>query len=349
LNLHDVCIEPVAREEESRFQDLLVAHHYLGAAPKAGETLWYAGAYQGEWVACISFSASALKCAARDRWIGWASMRQYDRLHLISNNSRFLILPAWHVPNLGSKVLSLCERRINSDWLLTFGHPLLLLETFVDPARFLGTVYRAANWTEVGMTKGYRRIPGGYARHEAPKKVFVKPLHPMAPEMLAHPALAPRYRKGVTKIILNAAQERSLPEFFAPITDPRRKQGQRHGLGAVLALAAGSILCGARTYQEIAEWAEALSPAARARFGCRGKGGCYRVPSASVIRDCLVRVDSSELDAALSRWNALYGEADTTLAIDGKTLKNAIDARGAQTHVMSAVGHDTGICYAQKK
>ncbi len=349
MNLHDVRIEPVAREAQSRFQELLEAHHYLGAAPTVGETRWYVATYAGTWIAALSFSASALKCAARDRWIGWAQMRQYDRLHLVSNNSRFLILPEWHVPNLGSKVLALCERRLRTDWLLTFGHPLLLLETFVDPARFLGTVYQAANWTQVGMSAGFRRIPGGYAPNAAPKKVFVKPLHVKARAMLADPALAARYRKGVPKMMLSTAQERSLPEFFVDITDPRRKQGQRHGLQAVLALAAGAVLCGARTYQEIAEWAEDLSPAARSRFRCRGKGGRYRVPSASIFRDCLVRVDAAELDAALSGWNAVYGEADTTLAIDGKTLKNAIDDAGHRAHVMSAVGHDTQICYAQKK
>jgi len=116
------------------------AHHYLGALPKIGETLWYVASYRSEWVALLSFSAAAWKCAVRDRWIGWDYRHQYDRLKLVANNSRFLILPDWHRPNLGSRTLALCERRLPSDWQERFGHPLLLVETFVDPERFHGTV-----------------------------------------------------------------------------------------------------------------------------------------------------------------------------------------------------------------
>ena len=109
-------------------------------------------AYGEYWVALLSFFAAAWKCGARDRWIGWDFRHQYGRLGLIANNSRFLILPEWHYPNLGSKVLALCQRRIAADWQAHFGKPLLLLETFVDPARYHGTVYRAANWLCLGQT-----------------------------------------------------------------------------------------------------------------------------------------------------------------------------------------------------
>ena len=149
-----MAVEPVAAEEEGRYQELMRAHHYLGALPKIGETLWYAARWRGAWVALIGFSAPALKCGARDRWIGWDFRTQYDRQHLIANNSRFLILPDRRAPNLGSRVLALCERRLAADWPARFGHPLVLLETFVDPARFRGAVCRAANWTRVGRTRG---------------------------------------------------------------------------------------------------------------------------------------------------------------------------------------------------
>jgi hypothetical protein len=79
----------------------------------------------------------------------------------LANNSRFLILPEGHVPNLASRILSLCEKRLPGDWQENFGHPLVLLETFVDPQRFQGTVYKAANWLHVGETKGFRRHPPG--------------------------------------------------------------------------------------------------------------------------------------------------------------------------------------------
>jgi len=250
MYLEDLCVRPVHRSEERRYQELMQAHHYLGALPKIGETLWYIASYRGEWVALLSFSAAAWKCAVRDRWIGWSYRHQYDRLKLLANNSRFLILPNWHRPNLGSKALSLCERRLQGDWWERFGHPVVLLETFVDSRRFRGTVYRAANWIELGQTRSFRRTRGGYSETaNAPKKVFVKRLQPDACAVLARPHIPSCYHTGVPKLMLTADQMVSLPQCFADIPDPRRAQGRRHPLPVVLSLAAGAILCGMRGYK----------------------------------------------------------------------------------------------------
>ncbi|MGC1952149.1 MAG: Druantia anti-phage system protein DruA [Gammaproteobacteria bacterium] len=96
-------------------------HHYLGALPKIGETLWYVPTWHGQWVVLRSFSAAAWKCAVRDRCIGWYYRHQYDPLDLLANNSRFLILPDWHRANLASRTLSLYQRRLPEDWLESFG------------------------------------------------------------------------------------------------------------------------------------------------------------------------------------------------------------------------------------
>ncbi len=149
--------------------------------------------------------------------------------------------------------------------------------------------------------------------------------------------------------MLTADQMRSLPDFFADIPDPRRSQGRRHPLPAVLAIAAGAILCGMRGYKAIAEWANNLTPKARQRFRCRRSGGQYLVPCQFTIRDLLIRVDPARLDRALQGWNATYAQEDESLAIDGKTMCNAIDDQGHQTQIMSVVGHHTKICYTQKK
>lgn len=325
-------------------------HHYLGWLPKIGETLWYIATWRDQWVALISFSVAAWKCAARDCWIGWGFRHQYDRLKLVTNNSRFLILPQWHLSNLASRVLSLCQKRICADWQQTFGHPVLLLETFVDPQRFRGTVYRAANWLYVGNTKGFYRTRQGYsATPHSPKMVFLKPLHPHARTLLSQPILKPAYHTGGTKIMLSADQMQSLPDFFVPISDPRRSQGRRHRLSTVLALAAAAVLCGMRGYKAISDWAQSLGQKARSRFGCRFENGRYLVPSESIIRDVLIRVDPVQLDRALQHWNERYGHTDESLAIDGKTMCNAIDDQGYQTHIMSAVGHQSKTCHTQKK
>lgn len=350
LNLREIIVRPVEAGEEGRFRSLMQVHHYLGALPKIGHTLWYVASWRGQWLALLSFSAAAWKCAARDGWIGWDFRHQYDRLHLIANNSRFLILPEHHYPNLASRVLGLCERRLARDWQARFGYPLLLLETFVDPQYFHGTIYRAANWLYVGDTRGFRRTRQGYSSQpSAAKRVFIRPLHAKAQARLSQPILESPYHRGAPKIMLTADQMRSLPEFFSDIPDPRRGQGRRHPLPVVLAIAAAAVLCGMRGYKAISQWADDLSQTARARFRCRYRNRRYLVPSRTVIRDVLMRVDPVHLDRALLGWNAQYAADDEALAIDGKTMCNAIDDKGRQTHILGVVGHQNGICYTQKK
>ena len=349
MNLWEIVVRPVRPSEEEQYQGLMEEYHYLGSLRKIGETLWYVATWQDAWAALVSFSASAWKCGVRDRWIGWDFRHQYDRLKLVVNNSRFLILPHGHVPNVGSHILSLCQKRLPHDWQERFGHPVLLLETFVDPERFRGTVYKAANWTYVGNSRGFRRTRKGYSAAPSPKMVFLKPLRSDARELLSRPLLEPSYRTGGSNIMLSADQMQSLSSCFAAIPDPRRTQGRRHRLATVLALSAGATLCGMRGYRAISDWAKSLRPKARERFGCRYENGRRVVPSEYVIRDVLIRVDPTHLDRALQRWNEVYGKDDESLAIDGKTMCNAIDDRGHQTHVMSVVGHETKTCYTQKK
>lgn len=326
------------------------AHHYLGALGKIGNTLRYVAEIDGCWVGLLSVSAPALKCAARDQWIGWDYRHQYDRLNLVANNSRFLILPEFHHKNLASQILSQLRRRIQRDWQAHFGYPLLMLETFVDPDRFRGTLYRASNWILLGSTQGYQRTRHGYSeRSVSPKLVFVLPLQRNACRLLATPRLDERYQTGKARMKLTAEQMLSLYDFFTQIDDPRRTQGRKHPLASVLALAAAAVLCGMRGYKDISLWAQALGQKARARFRCRKRNGFYDVPSRTVIRNALIGVDPQQLDRALNAWNAQYGQIDESLAIDGKTMCNAIDEKANQTHIMSAIGHQSGQCYTQKK
>jgi hypothetical protein len=149
--------------------------------------------------------------------------------------------------------------------------------------------------------------------------------------------------------MLSAEQMRSLPAFFANIPDPRRAQGRRHPLPVVLAIAAAAVLCGARGYKAISAWAEDLGQKARARFRCRYRNGRYEVPSRTIFRDVLTRVEPAFLDQALHGWNTQFAVTDEGLAIDGKTMCNAIDEEGRRTHILGALGHDSKICYTQKK
>ena len=258
MNLSEVVVDIVVPEEQARFRSLMQAHHYLGALPKIGETLWYVAHLNGAWLALAVFSAAALKCRGARRlgglglphpvWTASSGLQQHPAAASAGRRHR----------NLGSRVLGLCARRIVRDWPARFGHPLLLLETFVDPARFHGTVYRAANWRVVGHTRGFRRRGGGYGEASTPKRVFLYPLTGDVRGQLSGAMLAPTLHKGAPKTMLSAAQMRSLPEFFTEIDDPRTRKGRRHPLPSTLALASAATLCGARGYKAIGEWVDAL-------------------------------------------------------------------------------------------
>lgn len=322
--LKEVVVRLVRREQEPRYQQLMQAHHYLGALPKIGETLWYVASWREEWVALLSFSAAALKIAARDRWIGWSYRQQYARLKLLANNTRFCVLPAWNRPNVASRTLALCEQRLCEDWRQAFGHPILLLETFVDPQRHRGTLYLAANWVYVGDTRGFRRIIGGYSATAAgsAKKVFVRSLHPKARTLLSANRLEACYEGegAAPKLLLTAVQLRALPDFLRDIPDPRRVAGRRHPLPALLAIAAGAYLCGARTYTAMGIWAAQLPQSVRQGLRCRCVRNDYRVPSESIIRDVLRRIDREQLERALERWNTKVAARDASLLLHAHAL-----------------------------
>jgi len=350
VQLDEIRVRPIVSQESERFHGLMQSHHYLGAAHPVGETLHYVATWRSHWIALLVFSSAALKCAARDEWIGWRYRHRFDRLNLITNNRRFLILPQWHYPNAATRILSLCQKRIQDDWIRRFDHPLLLLETFVDPRRFHGTIYKAANWILLGNTRGFRRASAkAYQPNGAPKLIFACPLQRHALRVLSQPILPPAFQCGVPRLMLTFDQMGALPDFFKPIPDPRRAQGKRHKLATVLAIAAGAILCGRVGYKGIAEWAQSLGQGARARFDCYYKNGTHHVPSESIFRDVLVRADPEALDQALRQWNVRYAPEDESLAIDGKTMCNAKDADDKQTHIMGVVGHDSLCSYTQKK
>jgi hypothetical protein len=137
---------------------LLSSYHYLGFRTNVGETIGYLVRDRYERpVACAIFGAAAWKTAPRDKFIGWESECRAKRLGGIANNNRYLVLPWVTVPHLASHVLGLLARRIRADWIDKYGHPIALLETFVDRSRFRGTCYRAANWRCVGQTQGRSR------------------------------------------------------------------------------------------------------------------------------------------------------------------------------------------------
>ncbi len=178
-DLQPIRIQPVTQAQDVRlFRGLLQQHHYLGYSGPVGENLKYL-AYdrQGRLLGCLLYGAAAWRVADRDRFIGWDDTARKRGLSRIANNMRFLILPGIRVPHLASHLLAQISRRLSADWRERYGHPILLLETFVEQQRFTGTCYKAANWIPVGQTTGRTRNHNNGEPKAPVKSVWLYPLH----------------------------------------------------------------------------------------------------------------------------------------------------------------------------
>jgi hypothetical protein len=172
-------VKEVSRDAAERawVKGALGRYHYLGFNGAVGENLQYViSDAQGRRLACLVFGAAAWKCQDRDQFIGWSAEQRERNLTLIANNTRFLILPSVRVRRLGSWILGQINRRIAQDWRAKYGHPVVLLETFVEQARFRGTVYRAANWQRVGSTTGRTRQDRHTCLQLPIKDIYLYPL-----------------------------------------------------------------------------------------------------------------------------------------------------------------------------
>lgn len=178
LALQPIRITPVEGAEDSRlFRALLQRHHYLGYSGPVGENLRYLVHDQHDrLLGCMLFGAAAWRVAGRDRFIGWDERDRKQALSRIANNMRFLILPWVRVPHLASHLLAAIRRRISTDWQEKYGHPILLLETFVEQRRFAGTCYQADNWIHVGQTTGRTRNHKSGEPKVPVKSVWLYPL-----------------------------------------------------------------------------------------------------------------------------------------------------------------------------
>jgi len=160
-----------------RFKSLIDQYHYLGFDRCISESMSYM-VYSNSTkpLACLLFGSPAWSCRDRDAYIGWNKEDRRSSLIMMTNNTRFLILPWVNVSHLASHILSIISRRISSDWEHKFGHPICLLETFVETGRFKGTCYKAANWLNVGRTTGRGRNGGHHSIVVPYKDIYIYPL-----------------------------------------------------------------------------------------------------------------------------------------------------------------------------
>lgn len=170
--------------DEPLFNSLLEQHHYLHYEQPVGAHLKYLVWSQSRPIACLAWSSAPRHLGARDRYIGWSPAARRQNLHFLAYNLRYLLVPWVRVKNLASHILGRMALRISRDWENLYGHPLYFLETFVDPVRFRGTCYYAANWVRLGETTGRGKASNSHLPNRSIKHVLGYPLHPRFRELL---------------------------------------------------------------------------------------------------------------------------------------------------------------------
>jgi hypothetical protein len=307
----------LAPEERPHFDQLLCERHYLHNATLVGQTLRYvAVAPDGGWLALLAWSSPARHLRPRDRWIGWSESQRAARLSLLAQNSRFLLLPdRADQPNLASHLLAGCTRRLPDDWVASHGHPVLVAESFVDPARYEGTCYKAANWIHLGPTGGFARDYRDFYRDRRhPKQLWVRPLHPQARAWLCADSLPPELAAQVPppppRSPYQSAQLGSLWQYYHErLTDPGARDDQRHLRATILSIAATATVAGERGAKAFAAFAARLSQPQRRHLRCRPHpaSGQLTVPSESTFRRTFRRLDRARFLQLLAAWRAEHG------------------------------------------
>lgn len=359
-------VRPIISAELGRFDELLDKHHWLGHR-LIGETMRYVAIEDDRWVALAGFGSAALTVTTRDRYIGWTKEQRHRRLRFVTNNQRFCVLEEGRRANLASETLGALTRRLSSDYEAHWGHPVVAVETFTDPARHLGTCYQAANFIPLGLTSGYGRNGWHWVHHGQRKQVWMRVLRRDALRLLCsvfdHPLLVDSHPKGMPMTDCNRFDFDSPDGLLArlgELADPRKPRGIRHKIHVVLAIAAVATLCGAKNPTEIGEIAADLPQEVLSRLGARFNCGTgrYVPPSSSTIRRALQTIDTDALDALISDWLAdqlevktAQKEDDGTLravAVDGKSLRGARQDDGRPVHLLSAMMHKEGVVLAQR-
>jgi len=351
FDLSRVRVRLICAGERVEWDTLMRAHHYLGLTAMVGRSLRYVAEVDGRWLALLGWASPALKCASRDAWIGWSPTLQWQRLALIANNSRFLILPGLRVKNLASRILGLNLARLSEDWRSAHGHALVLCETFIDPSRFAGTCYRAANWIELGSTRGFAKSNDTYVEHGTPKRIWVFPLHRLAPLILSTAAAHPQLpRLEVKMMTLSDTDAYALFDRLQSLEDPRARRGMRHHQRSLLATILCAVVSGAQGSTAISEWVKRLSIPMLRRLRCRrAADGSYERPSEPTIRRMLKTVDIEALELKLGDWlqTQTQGEADEPVALDGKTLRGSRPQGGQAKQLVAAFGHHSNVVMNQ--
>jgi len=333
-------------EEIVRCDQAILEHHYLHDVTLVGEHLRYAFVYQGQWLAVATWSSAAFHLKDRDQFIGWTAEQCRRRRPLLASNSRLLVLPGGHSPNLISRFMKLMLAQLSPDWQRRWGHPIAMVETFVDPRYYRGTAYQVSGWSHLGKTAGWKRDADDfYLKNDAPKQIWVRELVKKACAKLRAPQLPPEWAKveaarpprctakaEAIRSLMEAIQE-EVPEF-------RRAQSLAYPVAGLICLIVMATAQGVvRGPTDLAIYADTLSQGQlRAlKFRRDPHTGDLRCPKKTVFTTVLSEVDDDLLERVLLRWQAqiLGPPQDPIVIVDGKKVRhagveivNAVDSQG---------------------
>ena len=339
-------------EDITRCHEIIVEHHYLHDATLVGEHLHYAFVYKGQWLAVATWSSAAFHLKDRDQFIGWTAEQCIRRLPLLANNSRLLVLPDCHSPNLISRFMKLMLAQLSPDWQRRWGHPLALVETFVDPRFYQGTAYKVSGWSHLGKSAGWKRDADDfYEKNDAPKQIWVRELVkkacvklravPLPPEWAkVEEARPPRCTAKAEQIgSLMEAIEEEVPEF-------RRPQALAYPLAGLVCLIVMANAQGVvRGPSDLAAYADTLSQGQlRAlKFRLDPHTQEVRCPKKTVFTTVLHQVDDDLLQRVLLCWQTqiLGPPQDQMVIVDGKKVRHAgveiVNAADSQGRFLGSV------------
>lgn len=355
--LDQIQVRLVLPQEQAQWDELVSKHHYLKNANLVGERLCYVAEYQGKWLAVLGWAAAAYHVRARDTLIGWDANQRRQRLHLVANNVRFCILSdGSQYPNLASRAMALNLQRLSADWLAVYQHPIVLVESFVDPQLFRGTAYKASGWQRVGCTAGFKRVSADfYEAHDQPKELYVKEVVKHAARKLRErqlpDALQEYERQVIPKCEMPHGQLQSLWQgLHEQVPESRSVKGLRHKQATVLTIVFAYLLSGGQGgHRSVAAFAQDLTLKQRVSVRCwfNRRTRTYDPPTENCIYRVLKAVPVMEFQQAVWAWQKAHlGAHDgDVLVLDGKALRGsqgtqlvgAINARSGRTLGVEAV------------
>ncbi len=303
------------------------------------------------------FQLGALHLKAREKWVGWSARQRARRLGFVANNSRYLVLTERHeLPNMASRVLGMCLRRLSRDWQETWGHPILVVESFVDETRYRGVCYRACGFEAIGATAGFgRNCRDFYHEHGKPKQLYIKALHKKGRALLGQSRL-PKHLAMYEEDVAGPCPFRapalgSLHMRFRQLKDKRVGHGLRHRQAFVLSCAAVAVMMGAGGYKAIEDVCKRFTKRQLKSLGCRpNRKGELLPPSDSTFFRVLNKLDTQQFDQIIGQWLVEQEISDVAqLAVDGKVLRGSSRTNGKPLQLLSAVTHRLRFSLAQEE